>query len=312
VYRGQVLQSSTCELCSGLCPDPLRIELASGLYHVTSRGDRREAIYRDDQDRTDWLAVLGEVCSRFNWRCHAYCEMTNHYHFVVETPDANLSKGMRQLNGVYTQWTNRRHGLVGHLFQGRFKAILVERDAYLLELARYVVLNPVRAAMVPEAGDWPWSSYRAMAGQEPAPAWLETDWVLGQFAEERSRARAGYAAFVRQGIGQPSVWESLRHQVFLGVDSFVQRHGVPSRPSERLREVPRAQRRPLAHPLADFAHRYPDRRDAMACAFQTGVYSMQEIADFFGVHYSTVSRAVRRLETGTRAEANLPTQPEKA
>jgi REP element-mobilizing transposase RayT len=97
---------------------PLRIELAGGLYHVTSRGDRREAIYRDDQDRTNWLDVLGEVCSRFNWRCHAWCGMTNHYHFVVETPDANLSKGMRQLNGVYTQMTNRRHGLVGHLFQG--------------------------------------------------------------------------------------------------------------------------------------------------------------------------------------------------
>jgi REP element-mobilizing transposase RayT len=178
---------------------PLRIELASGLYHVTSRGDRREAIYRDDQDRTDWLTVLGEVCRRFNWRCHAYCEMTNHYHFVVETPDGNLSKGMRQLNGVYTQTTNRRHGLVGHLFQGRFKAILVEREAYLLELARYVVLNPVRAAMVPEEGDWPWSSYRAMVGQAPAPAWLETDWVLGQFGEGRSRAQGGYAAFVRQG-----------------------------------------------------------------------------------------------------------------
>jgi REP element-mobilizing transposase RayT len=111
---------------------PLRIELAGGLYHVTSRGDRREAIYRDQQGRTDWLAVLGEVCGRFDWRCHAYCEMTNHYHFVVETPQANLSKGMRQLNGVYTQQFNRRHGLVGHLFQGRFKGILVERDSYPL------------------------------------------------------------------------------------------------------------------------------------------------------------------------------------
>jgi len=100
---------------------PLRLELAGGLYHVTSRGDRREAIYRDDEDREAWLSVLGEVCSRFNWRVHAYCEMTNHYHFVVETPEANLSQGMRQLNGVYTQRFNRRQGLVGHLFQGRFK-----------------------------------------------------------------------------------------------------------------------------------------------------------------------------------------------
>jgi hypothetical protein len=123
----------------------------------------------------------------------------------VETPDANLSKGMRQLNGVCTQRTNHRHGLVGHLFQGRFKAILVERDAYLLELARDVMLDPVPAGIVAKAGDWPWSSYRAMVGEEPAPAWLETDWVLGQFGEERSRVQGGYAAFVRQGIGQASV-----------------------------------------------------------------------------------------------------------
>ncbi len=284
---------------------PLRIELAGGLYHVTSRGDRREAIYRDDQDRMEWLAVLGDVCSRFNWRCHAYCEMTNHYHFVVETPDANLSKGMRQLNGVYTQRVNRRHGLVGHLFQGRFKAILVERDAYLLELARYVVLNPVRAAMVAEATAWPWSSYRAMVGQAPAPTWLETDWLLGQFGRERSRARDGYAAFIRQGVGQPSVWQGLRHQVFLGSEAFAQRHCVASRPPESLREVPRAQRRPLAKPLADFARRYPERREAMARAFHSGVYSMQEIADYFGVHYSTVSRAVRRLEAGNGPAARL-------
>jgi REP element-mobilizing transposase RayT len=102
---------------------PLRIELAAGLYHVTSRGDRREAIFRDDQDREEWLTVLGEVCSRYNWRCHAYCEMTNHYHVVVETPDANLSRGMRQLNGVYTQKLNRRHGLVGVVCRDERKGI---------------------------------------------------------------------------------------------------------------------------------------------------------------------------------------------
>ena len=181
---------------------------------------------------------MGSPCSA---RCAAVStgaatprEMTNPYYLVVETPDANLSRGMRQLNGVYTQMTHRRHGRVGHLFQGRFKAILVERDAYLLELARYVLLNPVRAGRVPEAGDWPWSNYRAMVGQTSAPAWLETDWVLGQFGPERSRAQASFAAFVRQGIGQPSVWE-------------------------RLREVPRVQGRSLAEPLADLAYRLPRR-----------------------------------------------------
>jgi REP element-mobilizing transposase RayT len=285
---------------------PLRIELAGGLYHVTSRGDRREAIYRDDQDRADWLVLLGEVCRRFNWRCHAYCEMTNHYHFVVETPDANLSPGMRQLNGVYTQMSNRRDGSVGHLFQGRFKAILVERETYLLELARYVVLNPVRAGMVANAADWPWSSYRAMVGLESAAAWLETDWLLGQFGAERLQAQAGYAAFVSQGIGQPRVWDGLRHQVFLGGEAFVDRHRTAAKPLERLREVPRAQRRPLAEPLADIARRYPLSREAMARAFQTGVYTMQEIADYFGVHYSTVSRAVRQLENGDVKQRNSP------
>jgi putative transposase len=281
---------------------PLRIELASALYHVTSRGDRREAIYRDEQDRAAWLIVLGEVCARLNWRCHAYCEMTNHYHFVVETADANLSKGMRQLNGVYTQATNRRHGLVGHLFQGRFKAILVERDAYLLELSRYVVLNPVRATMVRAPEDWPWSSYRAMLGQASTPEWLETDWLLGQFGQERSAAQGGYAAFVRQGIGQQGIWDGLRHQMFLGSEAFVERHRALAKPPQQLREVPRAQRRPFAASLADLAQRYPARHEAMARAFQTGVYSMQEIADYFGVHYSTVSRAVRGLECGDGAD----------
>jgi len=206
---------------------PLRIELAGGVYHVTSRGDRREAIYRSDEDRAGWLAVLGQACARFNWRCHAWCQMTNHFHMVLETPDANLSQGMRQLNGVYTQQFNRRHALVGHLFQGRFKAILVERETYLLELARYVVLNPVRAGMVARPDDWSWSSYRAMVAAAPTPEWLETDWLLGQFGDERAQAQAGYAAFVVEGIGQPSIWKGLRHQILLGSERFVeQRFGA--------------------------------------------------------------------------------------
>ncbi|HWQ95123.1 MAG TPA: transposase, partial [Gammaproteobacteria bacterium] len=123
---------------------PLRLEFPDALYHVTARGDRQEDIFEDDQDRELFLATLGQVISRFNWICHAWCLMDNHYHLLIQTPDGNLSKGMRQLNGVYTQASNRRHRRVGHLFQGRFKAILVDRDAYLLELSRYVVLNPVR------------------------------------------------------------------------------------------------------------------------------------------------------------------------
>ena len=109
---------------------PLRLEFAGALYHVTSRGDRRDDIYEDDADRTNFLSVLTDVCETYNWVCHAYCQMSNHYHLLIETPDANLSKGMRQLNGVYTQWFNRAHGRVGHVFQGRYKAILVEKESY--------------------------------------------------------------------------------------------------------------------------------------------------------------------------------------
>ena len=276
---------------------PLRIELAGGLYHITSRGDRREDIYRDDEDRREWLGVFGSVCERFNWRCHAYCQMTNHYHAVVETPDANLSKGMRQLNGVFTQRFNRRHGLVGHLFQGRFKGILVERDAYLLELARYVVLNPVRAGMVFGAGEWPWSSYRAMIGQSGCPSWLESDWILGQFGQNRKAARKHYMAFVEAGGGQANVWEGLRHQMFLGSEAFAASQVARIEEPLQLEEVSRAQRRPMAKPLSDFEKEYPkDRHRAMALAFLTGAYSMKEIGEHFGVHYSTVSRAVRPFD----------------
>ena len=142
---------------------PLRIEFAGALYHVTSRGNRQEAIYLNDSDRHDFLSILKQVQERFNWLIHAYCLMDNHYHLLVETPDSNLSQGMRQLNGVYTQTTNKTHGKVGHVFQGRYKAILIQKESYLLELARYIVLNPVRARMVRNAKTWLWSSYRDTA-----------------------------------------------------------------------------------------------------------------------------------------------------
>src|SRR3972149_4573760 len=160
---------------------PLRIEYPGALYHVTARGNAREAIFRDDPDRGAFLVILGRVVERYNWLCHAYCLMGNHYHLLVETPDGDLSKGMRQLNGLYTQRSNRRHRRVGHIFQGRYKAILVDKDSYLLELCRYIVLNPVRAHLVKSVERWPWSSYRATVGERAAPAWLSTEALLAQF-----------------------------------------------------------------------------------------------------------------------------------
>ena len=273
---------------------PLRLELAGGLYHVTSRGDRREDIYADDTDRLAWLEVLTQCCERFNWAIHAWCQMSNHYHIVVETPEANLSAGMRQLNGVYTQKVNRRHHRVGHVFQGRFKGILVERDSYLLELARYVVLNPVRAGIVKQVRQWKWSSYLAMVGKAPRPEWLHTDWLLGQFGTSRARQIARYIEFVQEGIREPGVWDGLKGQVFLGSDAFVQamQAELEAAAKHTQREIPRLQRRALARSLDYYRGAFEDTKTGMAAAYATGDYTLQAIADAFGVHYSTVSRAV--------------------
>lgn len=274
---------------------PLRLEFAGALYHVTSRGDRQEDIFLCDDDRQDWLDVLGTVCDRFNWVVHAFCQMTNHYHLLLETVDGNLSRGMRQLNGLYTQRFNRRHGLVGHLFQGRYKAILVQKEAYLLELTRYVVLNPLRAHMVNALEDWRWSCYPIITGQAAAPLWLDTDWLLGQFDPERGKAIQGYRDFVMAGRGVPSPLQGVRHQLLLGDDGFVESHRKPGG-DDVLREVSKAHRRSVALPLEEYQARHPDRDEAMARAYLSGAYTMAEIGQYFRVHYMTVSRAVRKFE----------------
>ncbi|MFN4291164.1 MAG: transposase [Permianibacter sp.] len=263
---------------------------------MTSRGDRREDIYFTEEDRWEWMRLLGQVCGRFNWVCHAWCQMTNHYHLVVETPEANLSQGMRQLNGVYTQWINRTYDRVGHVFQGRYKAILVEKDSYLLELARYVVLNPVRAGMVRDASRWAWSSYAEMVGVRSAPEWLETDWLLAQFGKQRQRAIANYIEFVREGMKRDSVWAELKGQIYLGSDKFVERMQRVAADQAEIGEIPRQQRRAIAKPLAHYAKREPSRDAAIVSAYATGDYTMQEIAAYFDIHYATVSRIIRKSE----------------
>lgn len=278
---------------------PLRLEFAGALYHVTSRGDRREDIFLCDDDRREWLEVLGTVCSRFNWVVHAYCQMTNHYHLLVETVDGNLSRGMRQLNGAYTQSFNRRHGMVGHLLQGRYKSILVQKETYLLELTRYIVLNPLRAGMVESLEEWRWSSYPFVTGQETLPPWLDTDWLLGQFGTQRGEAIRSYSQFVMAGKGLPSPLEKTRHQLLLGDDAFAESHRQ-SKDSEALREVSKAHRRSIALTLEEFWMRHENKDEAMAHAYLSGAYTMAEIGQYFGMHYMTVSRAVRKVEKKQR------------
>ena len=275
---------------------PLRIEFSGALYHLTSRGDGREAIYLSHDDREQWLDVFAEVCRRFNWVCHAYCLMGNHYHLLVETPEGNLSQGMRHLNGVYTQRFNRSHGRVGHVFQGRYKAIVVDKDSYLLELARYIVLNPVRAGMVRSVGDWPWSSYRATSGFVVTLPWLQTDWILSAFGHQRETACERYRLFVAEGTGQPSPWNQLKNQVFLGEQKFVEKMQALLDPDAPLDEVPLSQKRKPGRSIADYERESGSRDEAICLAYQSGCYKMVELAEYFALHYSSVSKIVKRFE----------------
>jgi REP element-mobilizing transposase RayT len=158
-------------------PRRLRIQFAGALYHVTSRGNDRKPIFTSDVDRYGFLGLLARVVAQNGWLCHAFCLMLNHFHLVLETPEPNLSRGMRILNGRYAQRFNDLHGTSGHLFGERHKAILVHKETHLLELARYVVLNPVRAGICRDPEQWPWSSYAATVGHAPCPSFLTTDWL---------------------------------------------------------------------------------------------------------------------------------------
>jgi putative transposase len=277
---------------------PLRIEYPGAVYHITSRGNEKKAVFKDDQDRENFLNTLQHVNKRYNWLCHAYCLMTNHYHLLIETPDGNLSLGMRQLNGVYTQLFNKRYNRNGHLFQGRFKGILIQKDSHLLEVCRYVVLNPVRARMVEKPDAYPWSSYLATAGKEKPHPCLTTDWILGQFSGKRGKAEQEYRQFIQWGIGERSVMLDVKGQVILGEDEFADTLVDHLKKHKHVPEIPRSQRyanRPMLEKIfQDSICRDKRKRDKkMAEAVEKYGYRQSEIARHLGLHTSTVSNLVR-------------------
>ena len=276
---------------------PLRIEYPGALYHVTSRGDRKENIYKKDADRYKFLDLLNKTSVRFNWVVHAYCLMDNHYHILLETLDGNLSSGMRQLNGIYTQSYNRTHHTVGHVFQGRYKSILVEKDAYLLELSRYIVLNPVRAKMVFSAESWPWSSYRQTIDMSNDLDCLEPSWLLSLFSSNISQAIDGYKHFVGGDIGECSPFNDCKNQIFLGSAQFVAQAKSMTDRHHCTTEIPQFQRRPDPDTLARYVASSFDRNTAIVRAYMSGGYTYKEIGVYFNLHFSTVAGIVRSQES---------------
>ena len=208
---------------------PLRIEYENAFYHVMSRGNRRASIFEDERDHLRFIEILGSVCERFSWKVWARCEMGNHFHLLIQTLEPTLSRGMRQLKGVFTQWSNARHRNVGNLFQGRYKAVLVDADAYLKELIRYIVRNPVAADIVPAVEDYPWSSHRWMISRKAPPDWFAKEEALALFSDNRRRSVGIYKSFVRKEAFDYA--ENLQQQVFLGEQNFIDR--VKKRALER-------------------------------------------------------------------------------
>ena len=269
--------------------------MPGGVYHVISRGNNRQDIFLDDGDRRRFLATLRFVIERQNVLCHAYCLMGNHYHLLLDTPDANLSLAIRQLNGVYAQSFNRRHGRVGHVFQGRFTSRLVEKETYLLVVSRYIVLNPVRAALVPSPADWTWSSYLALAGYVEPPPFLTVDWLLSHFDTiDRRVARKAYRRFVHEDLKDSK--PSFDDKPILGSDAFIASFRDRLHGAALLRDIPRVQRfaaRPTLRNIFTDCKNRQDRNARIQEAYVGHGYTMTEIADHLRVHLMTISRAVR-------------------
>ena len=278
---------------------PLRIQFPGAIYHVVARGNARQLIFLHHSDRRRFLEELWRTCDLKNWLVWAYCLMSNHYHLVVETVEPTLASGMRDLNGRYALEFNRRYGRAGHLFQSRYGAFLVQRERYLFEVARYVVLNPVRAKLCPAPKDWRWSSYRDLVGMRTgAAARLAVGATLNLFGGSVEASRQAYKTFVHAGIGQPPPKPHPDHPLVYGDDDFLK--GVTETTSDVATEIPRAQR--LIPSLRDVAARAPNRDDAIRLAHATGQFKLAEIGRFFGVHYATVSRIINRASATTAVD----------
>ncbi len=274
---------------------PVRIEFPGATYHVTSKGKDKSVVFKDAEDQGVFLNVVENVVDRFGWLVHSYVILDNHYHLVVEVPEANLSKGMRQLNGVYTQHVNRRHHKEGPIFQGRFKSVLFEKKKFLLPICRHVVTNPARMNDPISYNSYKWSSYRATAGQVKKPSFLYTGDVLGSFGKREKDSQRKYREYVRKGVHAQSPLDERTSQVLLGSPRFLNEM-QPILHGERLsKRGPKAARRRRS--LNSIFKKVDDktrieRNDLIRKAHLDFGYTLMEIGDHLGLHYTTVSKVI--------------------
>ena len=274
---------------------PVRIEFPGAIYHITSKGIKGRRIFRDREDRAVFLNILDNVVSRFSWLVHSYVLMDEHFHLVVEILEANLSKGMRQLNGVYTQHYNRRHDEDGPIFQGRFKSVLFEKDNYLLPVCRHVLLNPVRLGTPSQLNRYRWSSFRATTGAAKGPSFLHTSDLLAGFSKRDKVSRQKFREYVENGIDCDSPLQERSNQVLLGSSKFVSEMQPILQGVKTVKRGPKqARRRRSLSALfrtVDTKAR-AERNELIRRAYLDYGYTLMNIGEHLGLHYTTVSKVV--------------------
>lgn len=289
---------------------PLRVSYPGAFYHITARGNERKKIFSSNRDRLRFLSYLESAHMRYGALFHGYCLMENHYHLLLETPRENLSQIMHHINGAYTTYYNVKTSRSGHLFQGRYRSILVEKDAYCLELSRYIHLNPVRAGMVKNVEDYPWSSYLSYIGKSEARQWMETGFVLASFGEDASTARERYREFVKEGEKKnvENPLEQVHASTILGRESFcafVQKKIEENMREADTRNVPALkafETRPsldkIAQIVADVCRDHPRQIKKMSLwiSQDIGGYSLSEIGRRYGMRENAVSQSNRRYQ----------------
>jgi REP-associated tyrosine transposase len=280
---------------------PHRIEFPGALYHVIARGIERRNIFQKDEGKATVLSLLSLLHNRHNIIIYAYCIMDNHYHLLLETPDGNLSRGMQGLNSTYALRFNRKYNRCGPLFQGRYKAYLVEKESYLLALSRYIVLNPVRAMIVSNPSSYAWSSYLYTLHEKKPPDFLATDLILTLFSQDRRTAQREFREFIQGGIHEANPQDKARG-IVLGKESYVANIKERFPKIEEIKEIPRKERflnaPSLQEIFRDAETRYmkETRNHCIYSAFKEHGYTQKEIADQLDIDHSTVSYIIRQRE----------------
>lgn len=289
---------------------PLRIQYPGALYHVTSRGNERKTVFRNDTDRNKFLSYLQSAHEKYGAIIHCFCLLCNHYHILLETPRANLSQILHHINGAYTIYFNIKRKRSGHLFQGRFRAILVEKEPYALELSRYIHLNPYRAGLVEAFSSYRWSSYSCYLGTAKRPSWLESSMILDHFSSDEKEAHKAYRCFVEEAIGKTaaSPLKDVVASAFLGSEDFIQAAAKKAAivPRGDARDIPAlraVQSKTTLTEMKEIVQKIFGPEDTLLPKFllyvshRWGDYSLRELGDYFGMKGGAVSQAARRFRS---------------